>query len=207
MAMGCDANNWRICFLQAIARFTIVDGAQHKRQGPTDNSMFPQMKHLAAASTSVTRYLQDSLDSTSRWGKMEDYWPNLHAHIDPGVVSTSIRRGGIRRMKRNRHIRKEERYYRSGHKDTSRAEEYDEIEAVDTLHGMKVLNGSHDIFGPSFLPSLRAVSREDNKVLLHNFSCILFGPGLPQDVKDDPKLLGILELLLASTLMYYDDWN
>ena len=74
-------------------------------------------------------------------------WRTIYGTIDSAVTSTSIRRGTICMMKRNRAIRKEDRNYRSGHKDESRAEEHDETEAVDTLPGMKVLTGYKDVRG------------------------------------------------------------
>ena len=204
MAMGCDMVNWRICFLQALMRFLLVGGADHKRQGTNDNSIFPQTKHLAAASTSVTQYLQDSLDPNHFYGNVEKFHPSVYARTD---TSTSVRRGTIRMMKRNKQLGREYLHYRSGHKDASRAEEYDDTEAVDTLPGMKVLNGSLDIYGPCFLPSLRSLCPNARNPIFSNFSVALFGSALPRGPRNDPKLTGLMELLLASMLMDYESWK
>lgn len=62
--------------------------------------------------------------------------------------------------KRNKEIRKEERNYRSGHKDSSRSEEY-------------AVAGTHS---SCFLPTLRAVLLPHNKVTLRHENDMLGYP-------------------------------
>ena len=207
MAMSCDAMSWQLCWVNAMSRFLILGGACHKRKDVHDNSLFPHTKHMAAAANCVTTYLQDALDSSTPFGQVEKYHPDTFNSIDPALTSTSIRRGTIRLMKRNPKIRQEERNYRSGHKHESRSEEYDEVEAIDTLPGMKVLTGYEDIYATHVLPCLRKVIATTNIVHLKNFSLALFGRGLPAGFHDNPQLHQGLLVFLASTLMYYKKWK
>jgi hypothetical protein len=63
--------------------------------------------------------------------------------------ATAIRRGGIQQLKRTDSIRREERNWRSGHILSEilyeRSEEYDQVEAVDTLAAGMGLGGYADV--------------------------------------------------------------
>ena len=96
MAMGCDAKHWEICFVNSMSRYLIVGGGGHKRRGVLDNSVFPHTKHVYAASTIVTNYLQETMDPSSPFGLLEKFHPVVFSRLDSNVTSTSIRRGCIK---------------------------------------------------------------------------------------------------------------
>ena len=207
MAMSCDAKSWQLCWVNAYCRFLLAGGAAHRRKDKLDNSLFPHLKHKGGAASNVTTFLQDCLDTRSPFGSLQKVHPDIFARIDPGVTSTSIRRGTIRLLKRHKDITPQDLNYRSGHKDSSRCEEYDETEAVDTIPAMLALCGYDDVRSKCFLPNLRSISRDGNRVHLRNFSVALFADAAPPALFHDSQLQESFQIFLASTLMYFADWE